>query len=354
MTSPERDPEERRGPSIVHVTPDLQPALADSGRFPGITPHALELPAALPTERIADWLGWHTLTASAGSGETALTCAVRGGEAWLLKAAHGVVQTRLECVRVEFSTIADLARWLAGFEAPQVETPANVRCGPRAEVVCDAPFQSGEFGAVASIWGRDSRDLWTAWSGDSAIGVLSGAFFPLHRGHRRFAEAAADVLERPIVFELTLANADKPPLDYISLDRRTGQFDRDEVLLTAAATFAEKSALLPGATFLLGWDTARRVLDRRFYSGGELESRLDQFAERGCRFLVAARREGNAVCTLSDLTVPSRYAELFVELPRARFLEEVSSTQLREAWCRGAEDVTMPKLFLESVRGPAL
>ena len=56
--------------------------------------------------------------------------------------------------------------------------------------------------------------------------------------------------------------------------RRVAQFaEVGPVWLTRAATFAEKAALFPGAAFVLGWDTAVRVIDPKYY-GGKAESRL--------------------------------------------------------------------------------
>ena len=51
--------------------------------------------------------------------------------------------------------------------------------------------------------------------------ILSGAFNPLHVGHRRIAEVAADLLKKPVIMEITILNPDKPPLDYYEIDRRT-------------------------------------------------------------------------------------------------------------------------------------
>ncbi len=76
--------------------------------------------------------------------------------------------------------------------------------------------------------------------------ILSGAFNPLHVGHRRIAELAADLLKKPVIMEITILNPDKPPLDYYEIDRRTAQFAPDQPLyLTRAATFDEKARLFP-------------------------------------------------------------------------------------------------------------
>ena len=164
-------------------------------------------------------------------------------------------------------------------------------------------------------------------------GVLSGSFNPRHAGHVRLREAAAAHLGQPVGWELPVANAEKPPLDAVSLRRRLAAFDADPapVLLTRAATFAQKAGLLPGVVFVVGYDTAVRVLEGRFYgSAAARDAALDDLAAHGCRFLVAARLEGGTLKTAADLDA-GRFAALFEPLPVEAFREDISSTELRAA-----------------------
>lgn len=176
----------------------------------------------------------------------------------------------------------------------------------------------------------------------SAGGLLCGSFNPLHSGHQRMKTAAEEILEQPVLYEMTLRNADKPPLDYLSLSARAGQFSAGELLLTSVPTFGEKAELFPQSTFVIGWDTAIRVLDRRFYPDGELESALENFAERECRFLVATRRSQGKLQRLRDLEIPPMFRELFVEIPPELFEEDISSTAIRDAWLRGDSELSPP------------
>lgn len=169
---------------------------------------------------------------------------------------------------------------------------------------------------------------------DSGRTVFPGEFNPLHVGHRRMAQIAAEVLGTPVEFETSITNVDKPPLDYWEIDRRLRQFDSDHtVLLTRAARFSEKSRLFPGATFVVGIDTLRRIGDPRYY-GDDLaacRAAIEQIASRGCRFLVFGRNLGTGFMSLGDLDLPDTLLALCREIPADRFRVDISSTALRRA-----------------------
>ena len=67
-------------------------------------------------------------------------------------------------------------------------------------------------------------------------------------------------------WEISVRNVHKPPLDYLEIGQRVAEFQQDEeVWLTLAATFDEKSRLFPGATFIVGVDTLQRIVEPRYY-----------------------------------------------------------------------------------------
>ena len=193
-----------------------------------------------------------------------------------------------------------------------------------------------------SAWKLDEAQRFLPLTPPSGGGLLSGSFNPLHPGHERMKAAAEEILEQQVDYEMTLRNADKPPLDFLSLAARSSQFTQGDLLLTAVPTFSEKAELFPKSTFVIGWDTAIRVLDRRFYPDGELESALKQFAERECRFLVAARRHRGDLQRLGNLVVPKKFRDLFIEIPPELFEEDISSTAIRNAWLRGDSELGPP------------
>jgi len=202
------------------------------------------------------------------------------------------------------------------------------------------------------IWTLNEDKQFISSTTTGKTGILSGSFNPLHFGHQRMREAAMEILESEVVYEMTLRNADKPPLDYLSLSARAAQFSAGELLLTAAPTFREKAELMPGSTFVIGWDTAVRVLDDRFYGAGQLASALEEFATRECAFLVASRRERGSLRRLRDLSIPDRFRDLFTEIPTELFEEDISSTSLREAWLRGESNIGPPLCMMVESHTP--
>lgn len=165
--------------------------------------------------------------------------------------------------------------------------------------------------------------------------LLSGSFNPVHEGHLGLAQAAARQSGLPVLFELPLLNAAKAPIDLAMARKRALQFvGRAPVAVTTAPLFAQKAELFPGSVFVVGVDTAERVLDPRFYEGDtdQMHAALDHVKEMGCRFLVAGRRADGTYKTLADLAVPECHADLFEAIAEEDFREDISSTQIRSAW----------------------
>ena len=163
--------------------------------------------------------------------------------------------------------------------------------------------------------------------------VFPGAFDPLHAGHRRMAEIAAEVLGLPVAMEISIINVDKPALDYLEIARRLRQFPPEQaVWLTPPATFEDKSRLFPAATFIVGADTLRRIVDPRYY-GDSRDAMLQAFERivgRGCRFLVFGRTMEADFIRLADLGLPDLLHGACDEIPPEKFRADVSSTALRE------------------------
>jgi Cytidylyltransferase-like len=164
--------------------------------------------------------------------------------------------------------------------------------------------------------------------------LLPGSFNPLHEGHVLLARIAEELRQQqPLAFEISVTNVDKPPLSGETVRHRLAQFAwKWPVELTRAPTFVEKSRLFPGATFVIGADTAERLIAPKYYGDDEVRMHvaLEEIAKSGCSFLVAVRIDAaGRVRALNDILVPRRYADLFTEIPELRFRLDTSSSEIR-------------------------
>ncbi len=172
--------------------------------------------------------------------------------------------------------------------------------------------------------------------------VLSGSFRPLHRAHRRLLEVGAQYADeygdRPRCYELSVANVEKPAIAEAEVRERVGQFQQvgDVVVLTREATFAGKAKVMPGATFVVGYDTAVRLFDERFYpmtrSGSAVVDALRAIQGVGCNFVVGGRHDvhGNFQ-SWEEYECPSEFRGMFTSIPASEFCDAISSSQIRDS-----------------------
>lgn len=134
-------------------------------------------------------------------------------------------------------------------------------------------------------------------------------------------------------FELCIRNVDKPDLSMEEVDRRLRQFcGRHPVIVSKEPTFLGKSRLFPRTTFLVGYDTAERIIAPRYYGGDEvkMQQALAEIAQSQCQFLVAGRIDGNdRFLTLQDLSIPKGFQNLFESISPDEFRLDLSSTTIR-------------------------
>lgn len=168
--------------------------------------------------------------------------------------------------------------------------------------------------------------------------VFPGSFDPLHEGHTKLARAAQDATLRrdaeapSLLYEISLKNADKGAISIDKAEARLRQFRAAEcaVALTRRALYVEKSALFGPCDFVMGADTASRVLDPAYYGGpAGLAVALDTLRARGCGFVVAGRLGEKSFVEAHEslASAPASHRDMFLEIPDFRV--DVSSTELR-------------------------
>eukprot|EP00903_Cladosiphon_okamuranus_P013749 g12799.t2 len=218
--------------------------------------------------------------------------------------------------------------------------------------------------------------------------VLPGSYNPLHRGHLGLLEAArrakmkelesrrkdpareeaGEAGSSPIsysasatavmrgdgndggggvavhgVLEVSVANVDKGGLKAGEVRRRVEQFSEPggvgwphPVVVTRAPLFSQKARLFPGCAFVVGADTAKRIIDPRYYgnSQAEMVSALAEIRHLGCSFIVGGREDaGGRFLTLEGVLeksgLPESLRGMFLGLDESAFREDLSSTSIR-------------------------
>ncbi|GLE07801.1 hypothetical protein PINS_up018467 [Pythium insidiosum] len=182
--------------------------------------------------------------------------------------------------------------------------------------------------------------------------VLPGSFNPLHKGHVELAQAAQRVMksktgvEWPVVFEIAVANADKGSIAADVVRARVDQFVNSataahglwSVAVTNSTLFSQKASLMKNCIFVIGADTAVRLVDKKYYDMDEHKMILvlDQIARDGCSFIVAGRFDDKVTQRFISAeevvaeSIPKIFRHLFVPLDEATFRNDLSSTQLRK------------------------
>jgi len=226
--------------------------------------------------------------------------------------------------------------------------------------------------------------------------VFPGSFNPVHVGHLALANASIKTLEKhepyvhprkhndkPIFFELSLTNADKPSIDpkivvsrvkkFIELAALASSDDENSdassspsfpqqwgIVLTRAPLFEEKLKVLrskvlnrlegpgdsPRINFVIGTDTMVRILNPKYYRDKARENMIESLLElkaSGAGFIVGGRLEQSPnddsssssaprfVSGQKELVgLPDEVASMFTIMEESEFRVDLSSSQIRK------------------------
>uniref|UniRef100_A0A6T6T7R1 Cytidyltransferase-like domain-containing protein n=1 Tax=Amorphochlora amoebiformis TaxID=1561963 RepID=A0A6T6T7R1_9EUKA len=195
-------------------------------------------------------------------------------------------------------------------------------------------------------------------SNDALTLLYPGSFNPLHEGHLVLAKAAisraAKETDRKInlIFEISVSNADKATIDQKEILSRVSQFSSQAsedgktfesfpVAITTAKYFVDKAKLFPGCWFVVGADTAIRIIDPKYYDSNKwnMFRVLCGLYESGVRFTVGVRvdKHGKLLTTQTildelkalDEVIYDGLKHMFVDIPEKDFRLDLSSTEIR-------------------------
>lgn len=166
--------------------------------------------------------------------------------------------------------------------------------------------------------------------------IFPGAFNPWHEGHDQIVSKVQELTGKPVDLEITVRNADKPALNYtdmlIRLANVSGVVEnkpwRGYIHLSGLTTFAEKARAFPDSTFVMGWDTFRRINDPKY---GDLKTVSDVLYQNGARFMVFHRIiDGKSTHEERSEIYPPLMSITHVISPDVLPPSDLSSSQIRK------------------------
>ncbi len=198
--------------------------------------------------------------------------------------------------------------------------------------------------------------------------IMPGSFNPPHKGHISLGQAAVRAAERmgystrhkelPIFMELSLTNADKPPIDprtasdriqkFLQLDDLPNQWG---LVLTRAPLFSQKVACLQDCiikqsdgehgefSFVIGADTLTRLLSPKYYNDDKDQMIDALMSMKGAHFFAGGRLEQRKetpdqpqfITGREELSgLPEELKSKFTIIEEQEFRIDISSTELRQ------------------------
>lgn len=133
---------------------------------------------------------------------------------------------------------------------------------------------------------------------DSSYYILPTSANPLHKGHlhmANFVSSIRDIDDVPIhcEFELSMTNVDKDDLSVDETYYRLKQFMElgRKCWITKFTTFAQKAHFFQECQFIVGTDTANRIINPKYYYDCKEERNkvMYDISNQNCSFMVLGR-----------------------------------------------------------------
>ncbi|MYA16205.1 MAG: hypothetical protein F4Z28_05250 [Gammaproteobacteria bacterium] len=313
----------------------------------GASGTVLEANVPYSSQSLRDWLG--TEPGQACSDETARAMAMRalarslelGGDfGFAITASLATTRPKRGAHRAHmaFQDISSTRTWRVAFDKEtrsrekeeRLVEAAAIQALAHALDLGEAPAMPGTHTADDGRFAGLMLGRVTHIAAERFGAILPGAFNPLHAGHRAMRNDAEQRLGLRVGYELSIANVDKPMLDYQELYARLAQFEEGEVVVTKAPTFVDKARALGGVVFVVGVDTLKRIAETRYYgTEAERDAAIAELSAIGCRFLVYGREHGGSFKALEDLPLPTALHSMCTGVPEVQFRRDVSSTAIR-------------------------
>ena len=158
--------------------------------------------------------------------------------------------------------------------------------------------------------------------------ILSGSFNPLHEGHIELLKASSKEFKKNPLFEISIKNVDKSEINFNDLINRINQFKSlGKLVVTNSAKFEEKSNIFKKSIFVIGYDTALRLVDDKYYND-DFRKSLKIIEKNNCSFLVSGRFINKKYKKPNNINF-EEYDYLFNILSEEKFRIDISSTELR-------------------------
>ncbi|KAL7716283.1 Cytidyltransferase-like domain-containing protein [Entamoeba marina] len=168
--------------------------------------------------------------------------------------------------------------------------------------------------------------------------IYSGTFNPFHIAHKKILEyVTMRYPTRPIVVELSQRSEDKTPTSLTNTLIRASQVaGLYNVIISNTSLYVDKAKYYENGIFVVGYDTAVRIFDKKYYKNSVVNMRnaFETIRKCNCKFIVVGRfdEKSQQFCDFKSIknTLPCQeYHHLFISLSQTHFRYDFSSTQLR-------------------------